>query len=190
MLSLRANALFWISIARASFAVILGVAILATPGRSPSLITNFAAVFWLVSGVLNLRDIRAGRARRRLLGNIGGWTGIGVGIAVLTYSLVLRGEEGAHLVRIALGVVIFLTGALHLLGSVESLDAIALRVRPGRVLGVIEILLGIILVASPAREVPGLLGAWAFAAAFTLAAQAYYTRPHHEPKLPASDGSN
>ena len=164
---------FWVSSLRAAFAFGLGVAILAVPDKASPLIVNFMGFYWLVAGLLNLKDLRAGKIRRRLMGATASWVGVATGAGVLAFSVIL-GREQSTLILAMLGVVILLTGVIHLAGGFEQTDALALPVRPGLAIGVIEVILGAILLIAPAaREITGwIAGAWALVASMTLAAQA------------------
>ncbi len=169
---------FWVTMLRAAFAFVLGISILAVPDKASPLITNFMGFYWLAAGVLNLTDLRAGRLRHRLLGGTAGWVAVAVGAAVLVYSLVL-GRDVSTVILAALGMVILLTGVIHLAGGFENIDTMGLRVRPGLVIGTIEVVLGAILVTSPASRqevIAWIVGAWALTAGTTLALQAFYDR--------------
>ena len=164
---------FWVTSLRAFFAFVLGVAILAIPDKASPIMVNFMGFYWLASGFLNLKDVRAGRIRNPMLGGAAAWVAVATGSAVLAFSVVL-GREQSAVILAALGVVIFLTGTVHLAGGFEQTDALPLPVRSGLVIGVVEVILGSILFLAPAsRDLAGWsIGAWALVAGMTLAAQA------------------
>ena len=125
-------------------AVSLGLALLIQEDKTRPLLLNFMGFFWLVSGLLVFRAIVAGRPHHRF-GVVAGLLGVGAGVAVLLRSELDVASDA--LVVVLLGLVILLTGVLHALGGFE--EEARLRWRPGIGLGVAEIVLGAILVASP-----------------------------------------
>jgi uncharacterized membrane protein HdeD (DUF308 family) len=175
---------FWVTLLRGVFALVLGVAILAVPEKSSPLLANFMGLYWTTAGILNLTELRAGRLRNRLLGGAAGWIAVAVGAAVLTYSLAL-GREASTVIVASLGMVILLTGVIHLAGGFEHTDTMGLKLRPGLVIGAIEVVLGALLVASPTYRpdvFAWIIGAWALAAGATLGAQAFHDRTRRVPE--------
>jgi uncharacterized membrane protein HdeD (DUF308 family) len=168
--------LFWIALVRAFMAVSLGLALLVQEEKTRPLLLNFMGIFWLVSGLLVLRAIVAGRPHHRF-GVVAALLGVGAGLAVLLRSELDVASDA--LVVVLLGLVILLTGILHALGGFEEEAGQQLRWRPGLGIGVAEVVLGAILVASPLSEGRDFYWAasiWALCAGMVLIADALRIR--------------
>jgi len=143
----RVGVAFWITLARASLALALGIALLLQPDKTRPLLANFMGMFWLAAGLMSLRWSAAGEHSRRA-SRIAGLIGIIAGLLVLARSqvtMVVSAPVGITL----LGVIAILTGAFHIMGRFERRHQPTGR-RPWTavILGVFEIVLGVLLITS------------------------------------------
>ena len=118
---------FLVAILRGTFAILLGVVLLINPDKSRVLLVNFMGAFWLTSGLLLLRhdseEVFQALGKRTSL--IIGLVGIFVGLLVVTRRISEQWVDRALLVQL-LGIVILLTGVLHVVAEVRIV-----RVRKG-----------------------------------------------------------
>jgi len=155
---------FVITLVRALFATFLGIALIFQPDKARPLLVNFMGVFWLASGVMSLRWGATGRrAGRRSI--VAGAVGILAAVMVLTRSWT-RGLVGEDLAFILLGGVMILTGIIHTIGGFHvGEDAMRKWSWTSFLLGVFEIVLGLLLATSGGEVRPATLWAatiWAF----------------------------
>jgi uncharacterized membrane protein HdeD (DUF308 family) len=139
-------ALFWISLARGLMALLLGFALLLQAEKTRPLLINFMGVYWLASGATLLWSMLTGGQARRSLGIGGAIVALITGLAALLYS---HFSGPSHPVVVLLGLVIVLTGALHFVGVLEVEQAHNRRLGPFVPLGLVEVILGALLVCSP-----------------------------------------
>lgn len=137
------NFLFWITLIRALLAFALGISLLFIPDKTHKMLGNFMGMFWLMSGILLVRqEIHLKRSRLFLvLGIVGALTGL---------MMVTRGVSSRwvaqDVVNNILGAVILLTGILHVTGGFQfGRKAMMGRTGVSIILGVFEIGLGIML---------------------------------------------
>jgi len=151
MRRLRQNIPFYMAILRGIYAVILGIVLLFNPNKSQAFLGNFMAGFWISTGLLLLRkdSDEAFQAIGKRSSLIFGVIAIVAGLLVMTRRMTREWVNPALQVQI-LGLVILLTGVLHMVGVVRLR-----RVRKGGrtwahiVLGLFEIILGAMLFISP-----------------------------------------
>jgi uncharacterized membrane protein HdeD (DUF308 family) len=129
-------AIVWITFVRGGMAIVLGLALSLHHDRAPAALANFMGVYWIFSGVVTLQWSLMAEKRRRLLPLIAGAIGIVTGVVVLL------ADVGTTFLLSILGVVIALTGIVHLLGGFELADVSGRRWRPGVPLGILEVGLG------------------------------------------------
>ena len=157
---------WWISLVRGLLALSLGVAVLVSTEGRASQLANYMALYWLLGGALTLQFSLAGRWQPgSRLGLVAGIAGIV--LAVVTLSRVWLQLPASDAVRI-IGAVAALMGSLRVVG------AFALEKRTGQrwtfggtVLGILEIALGIALVAHDQIASDGLsivVGVWGLTA--------------------------
>ena len=164
-----AKAAPWISLARGILAVALGLALLIQPDKARPMLGNFMGMYWLVSGLMSLRwGVRGERARG--LSVAAGVVGILAGVAMLGRFLSAR-WIAEDVIFYILGAVMALTGLMHVGGGFRAGKAEPgwhagglrqrLRAWPwtAALLGVFEIVLGIMLIVSPYGR-----GPWFYAA--------------------------
>lgn len=178
-------------VVRGVLGLALGIALLLTGGGSHRLL-GFMGVYWLLSGIVTLRFVALlppPRPRRGLFAGL-------VGLAAGTITIVARAffpDEAESLVSMLLGTAIALTGIAHLTGGFE-LEPTG-RWHPGVPMGILEVLLGAILLASPVEHGPGvvwLAAAWALIGGVVLVGDGVRLRrrrlpagpPHQEDRSP------
>jgi uncharacterized membrane protein HdeD (DUF308 family) len=155
--------LWWIMLARAAVAFLLGLVVLLSDKTRPAL-ANFIGIYWLLGSLLTLRWLAR---HRRPSGNRLVWAaailGIVAGLLVLLRFL-LEDVLSTNLVLTLLGLTAILTGLLRLSGSFRD-HIIDGRPRlPHRVaLGVLELALGVLLLLArgATRPVAIAAGLWA-----------------------------
>ncbi len=139
---------YWVFLARGSFALALGAALLVS-GSGLSLLGNFLAVYWIVGALLTLHWAIGSRAARgRRLGAVAGVIGIVAGILVLFREL-LDGFVGQGYLLDLLGLCAIATGLLRLSGGFRD-DQLASENPRGRyrfVVGTLDLGLGVALIA-------------------------------------------
>ena len=150
---------FWITLIRGLLAVTLGVALLFYPDKSRPILGNFMGMFWLVSGIISLRwGVRGERARGFPL--LAGVVGVVAGLGMLGRSFA-RGWAAEDVFFSVLGLIILLTGLMHIFGGFRAGPEEAQSGEPRRkqswtslMLGVFEVVLGLVLVAAPMERGP------------------------------------
>jgi uncharacterized membrane protein HdeD (DUF308 family) len=172
--------LWWIVLARAVVALVLGAAVLLSEKTKPAL-GNFIAVYWLLGSVLTLRWFLEHRPRPgSRLALAAALVGILAGSLVLLRFL-LRDAVSADVVLALLGVAAVLTGALRLSGAFHDDQVAADRPRlPHRVaLGVLELAAGAVLLLAHdlTRVVAVIAGLWGLAGGTILLLDALALRP-------------
>ena len=155
--------LWWILLARAAVALLLGLSVLLAEKSRPAL-GNFIGVYWVLGSLLTLRWVSEHRRER---GSRLAWAaaalGILAGVLVLA-RFALEDVLSANLVLTLLGLTAILTGLLRVSGTFRD-HVIAGRPRlPHRVaLGVLELALGVALLLAhrASRPVAIAAGLWA-----------------------------
>ena len=156
---------FWITLIRGLLAVSLGVALIFQPDKARPMLVNFMGMFWLVSGIVSLRwGVRGERARGLSL--LAGAAGVLAGIGMLSRRFT-QGIVGEDVLLSVIGLIIFLTGLMHIFGGfrtgpVETDPASQNRFRglprtwswTAFLLGLFEMVLGIMLVIEPMGRGP------------------------------------
>jgi uncharacterized membrane protein HdeD (DUF308 family) len=150
---------FWITLVRGMLAVTLGVALVFYPDKSRPMLGNFMGMFWLVSGVISLRwGVRGERARGFPV--LAGIVGVLAGAGMLGRNFT-RGWGAEDVFISVLGLIILLTGLMHIFGGFRSGPDVAQPGEPRRrrswtslILGVFEVVLGLVLVVAPMERGP------------------------------------
>lgn len=156
---------FWITLIRAMLAITLGVALIFWPDKVRHTLANFMGMFWLVSGIVSLRwGVHGERAKglSLLAGAIGVLAGIGMLSRPFTKDMV-----GEDVLMSVLGLIIFLTGLIHIFGGFRTgaeethlFSQNRSRVWPRAwswtafLLGLFEMVLGLLLVVEPMGRGP------------------------------------
>ena len=153
---------------RCLLALGLGASMLFIRNKSLPMLGNFMGLFWLLCGAVALRwGIAGGRTRR--LAIVAGAIGVVAGLVMLARWLVL-GEGFEDEFATALGVIIVLTGLLHIFEGFPTGEQRARRPGAPRkrswtsvLLGAFEVVLGVLLIVSPlSRDYALFYGAAAF----------------------------
>lgn len=140
------NYLFWITLIRALLAFTLGIALIFIPDKTSKMLFNFMGMFWLMSGILLVRQEL--HLKRSKLFLVLGITGVLAGLLVVTRDLSCT-WVAEDLVKNTLGGIILLTGILHVLGGFRIGKKKMLgRTGVGTLMGVFEIGLGVLLLLS------------------------------------------
>src|SRR5688500_17530225 len=117
-------AIVWITFVRGAMAIALGLALALHHDRAPAALANFMGVYWILSGVVTLQFSLMAERRHRLFPLMAGAIGIVTGLVVLL------ADVGTTFLLSILGVVIVLTGIVHLLGGFELADVSGRQWRP------------------------------------------------------------
>ena len=150
---------FWITLVRGMLAITLGVALIIQPDKARPMLVSFMGMFWLVSGVVSLRwGVHGERARglSLLAGAIGVLDGIGMLSRRFTYGIV-----GEDILISVVGLIILLTGLMHIFGGFRTGAVETHLFSPNRrwswtafLLGLFEMILGLMLVIEPMGRGP------------------------------------
>ena len=122
--------LVWITLVRGVMAIALGLALALHHDRAPAALANFMGIYWILNGMVTVQAGRAVEGRRRRIALVAGVIGVVTGAVVLLVDV-----DATFLQLAILGVVIALTGVVHLLGGFELADVSGRRWRPGVPLG-------------------------------------------------------
>jgi uncharacterized membrane protein HdeD (DUF308 family) len=165
--------LVWITVVRGVMAITVGLALALHHDRAPAALANFMGVYWVLNGMVTAQASRAVSGQRRLIGLVAGVIGVVTGAVVLLVDV-----DTTFLLAI-LGVVIALTGVVHLLGGFELADISGRRWRPGVPLGILELGLGATLILTPGfggSLATWLASAWALLGGIVLVTDALAVR--------------
>lgn len=145
---MKINVAFWITLIRGILAISLGTALLIQPDKPLPMLGNFMGMYWLVAGLMSLRWGASGE-RARGFPVLAGVIGVLAGLGMLSRSLA-PSYVAEEIFFSVLGVVILLTGVLHIFGGFKK--------GPNQVrewswssflLGLFEVILGLMLVVGP-----------------------------------------
>ncbi len=147
------------------------------PDKTLKMLGNFMGIFWLMTGIVSIRQ-ESRRDGNRLSLAVG-VVGALAGLLVVTRTLAQRWLDGAVFVS-TLGVVIALTGIAHVAGGFR----VGKRALHGRtsfsiILGIFEIVLGVLLLLSPTLEsqlIYWFATAWAILGGILILGDAYRQR--------------
>ena|GEM_PF-881211 len=145
---------FVITLIRGLLAVTLGVALIFQPDKARPFLVSFMGMFWLVSGIISLRwGVHGERAKGLSL--LAGVVGVVAGLGMLSRRLA-SGYVGEDVVISMIGLIILLTGLMHMIGGFRAGPEETHLFSQNRrwswtafTLGLFEMALGIILVIEP-----------------------------------------
>jgi uncharacterized membrane protein HdeD (DUF308 family) len=167
---------WWLNLVRGVVALIIGILIFAWPNVAGSMLVNFMGIYWLVSGLMSLRwGLSTHRAKRLwfaagIIGTVGG-------VLILLRSLYGRFIDPGLMITL-FGVVALITGLMHLFGGFRTADMIREQSWGSVLLGIMEVILGILLIFStsigPFTKIAA--GSWAFIGGISLVLQSLQTR--------------
>ena len=173
----------WVTFFRGLFAVVLGIALIFRPDAARPLLANFMGGFWFASGLISIRWGLANKHARGvtiLVGVIGALAGM----AMVGRNFVNRWVAFDFMVT-ALGIIVLLTGILHVSGQMPVRHGPVKWTRSGLFLGIFEIALGLVLIfddnIGPFINIIALI--WAFAGGFVLIADAWQIREEMKQNL-------
>ena len=147
------NATFWIALIRATLAFSLGVTMLLMPDKTGPKLANFIGMYWLIGSILSLRWDASGR-RARGLSLLSAVVGVIAGLILLSRGLTL-GWAAEATFFFMLGLVILLTGLIHVFGGVKTgRDAARKWSWASFLLGIFEVVLGLLVVIRPLARGP------------------------------------
>ena len=109
---------FWISIYRGLSALVLGIVLILAPDTSRTFLANTMGVFWLMTGLALLRRNRHtpfGKHTSQMMGFVVAATGL----LVVARSMFEQWFAEGTIIQF-LGIVIMLTGLLHIGGQVRE----------------------------------------------------------------------
>jgi uncharacterized membrane protein HdeD (DUF308 family) len=145
---MKRHAAFTITLVRGLLAISLGAILLFQPDQTRPILGNFMGMFWLASGIISLRWSVSGERARRT-GVVAGAIGILAGLAMLTRGLT-NSYIRQDILFSLLGVVILLTGLLHIFGGFRVGEHAHRKWSwTSFILGVFEIVLGLMLIIEP-----------------------------------------
>ena len=150
---------FWITLVRGMLAITLGVALVFWPDKARPILVNFMGMFWLVSGIVSLRwGVHGERAKGLSL--LAGAVGVLAGVGMLSRRFT-QGMVGEDVLLSVVGLIILLTGLMHIVGGFRTGPVETHLLGQNRkwswtafLLGLFEIVLGMILVIAPMGRGP------------------------------------
>jgi uncharacterized membrane protein HdeD (DUF308 family) len=150
---------FWITLVRSMLAITLGVALVFWPDKARPILVNFMGMFWLVSGIVSLRwGVHGERAKGLSL--LAGAAGVLAGVGMLSRRFT-QGMVGEDVLLSVVGLIILLTGLMHIVGGFRTGPVETHLLSQNRkwswtafLLGLFEIVLGVILVIAPMGRGP------------------------------------
>jgi uncharacterized membrane protein HdeD (DUF308 family) len=136
----KLNLIFWITLVRGFLVLILGLSLLFTPEKTKAMLFNFMGFFWLMTGIVSIRQELHNKGNRLVLA--AGAIGVLAGCAVVTRDIT-RTYLAEFWVVTLLGVIILLSGILHILGGFQiGGRSMHDRTKLSILLGVFEVFLG------------------------------------------------
>lgn len=177
----------WMTFFRGLFAVALGIALIFRPDAARPLLGNFMGVFWFTSGLISIRwGLTSKHAKGITI--IIGVLGALAGLLMLARNLVINWID-FNLLMSVLGVIIVLTGFLHVSGRMPVRHGPVRWTRSGLFLGIFEIALGLVMIFAdtigPFLNVMILI--WAFLGGFVLIYDAWQIREETRQSLAVNE---
>jgi uncharacterized membrane protein HdeD (DUF308 family) len=170
---------FWVTIARASLATFLGLALIIQPDKARPMLVNFMGMFWLASGIMSLRWGATGRSTRRIWPILAGAAGVIAGLMALSRNI-LSDLFSLQQLLYLLGSVMILTGVIHISGGFRIGKLERHRTWASIIIGVFEIVLGVMAIFTGSLEFSAVfywaLTLWALVGGFLLFADALAMR--------------
>ena len=150
---------FVITLIRGMLAVTLGIALFFQPDKTRPFLVSFMGMFWLMSGIISLRwGVHGERARGLSL--LAGGAGVLAGLGFLSRRFA-TGFVGEDVLISLIGLIILLTGLMHIIGGFRTGPAESDMFSRNRkwswtafFLGIFEIVLGAMLVVEPMGRGP------------------------------------
>jgi len=192
----RGTVKFWVTLLRGLLAITLGVVLVFYPDKTRWILGNFMGLFWFTSGVISLRWGASGE-RSRGLALAAGIIGILAGIIMLS-RIFTTAWVPENIVFTVVGLIVILTGLLHMFGGFKQDGASDRRWSwSGFLLGLFEVVLGVVIVAEPlqrGRLLFTIATIWALIGGFILIGDALRARRQSQAAITtethADDGEN
>jgi len=185
----RLKPIFWITLIRGFMVILLGLSLIFIPEKTKAMLFNFMGLFWLMAGIVIVRQELHNRGHRLVLA--AGIIGVLAGIAVVTRNITRQYVDEFWVVEV-LGAVIILTGILHILGGFQIVGwSMHGRTALSVMLGLFEVFLGGALMLLQGGQSPILYTIatiWAMLGAIFLLSDAY--RQYRETKSAGSQSVN
>lgn len=150
---------FVITLIRGMLAITLGIVLFFQPEKTRPFLVSFMGMFWLVSGIISLRWGVHGE-RSRGLSLLAGGAGVLAGLGFLSRRFA-TGFVGEDVLISLIGLIILLTGLMHIIGGFRTGPAESDMFSRNRkwswtafILGLFEIVLGVMLVIEPMGRGP------------------------------------
>lgn len=150
---------FWVTLIRGMLAITLGVALIFQPDKARPMLVSFMGMFWLVSGIVSVRwGVHGERARGLSL--LAGAAGVLAGVGMLSRRFT-TGMVGEDILLSVVGLIILLTGLMHMIGGFRTSAVETHLFSQNRkwswtafLLGLFEVVLGVMLVVEPMGRGP------------------------------------
>jgi uncharacterized membrane protein HdeD (DUF308 family) len=149
---LRKNITLWLSLYRGGVAVVLGMVLIFYPTRTQALLVNLMGFFWLSTGFTLFRQKIVGKRTSTVIGLVVAVSGL----LVISRNLIRQWFNEVTIISV-LGVVVVVTGVLHMMSGVRFAALIKNRkVRAAFhfLLGAFECFFGLLLISSPLERGP------------------------------------
>jgi uncharacterized membrane protein HdeD (DUF308 family) len=147
---------WWLSLIRGIVALLLGIALILIPISGKHLLVRYMGIFWLVSGASSLRwGLHGARATRLWL--LAGIVGVLGGLVLIFHQGLANYFELVILIQL-FALVAILTGLLHILGGYRIHQEHGRHwAWGGFFLGLVQIIMGVLILSSPQEVPPGLV---------------------------------
>jgi uncharacterized membrane protein HdeD (DUF308 family) len=147
---------WWLSLIRGIVALQLGIALILIPVSGKHLLVRYMGIFWLVSGASSLRwGLHGARATRLWL--LAGIVGVLGGLVLIFHQGLANYVELDKLLQL-FALVAILTGLLHILGGYRIRQECGRQwAWGGFFLGLVQIIMGVLILSSPQEVPPGLV---------------------------------
>ena len=149
---LRENIALWLSLYRGGVALVLGLVLIFYPTRTQVLLVNLMGFFWLSTGFTLIRQRTVGKRTSTVIGLVAALSGL----LVISRNLIRHWFSEVTIISV-LGVVVVVTGVLHMMTGVRAAALIKrqwVRTVFHFLLGAFECFLGVLLISSPLERGP------------------------------------
>lgn len=174
--------IWWVFLLQGLAGIVLGIMLLTEPAATIVALTTFFGFYWLITGVLSLVHVFVGRASHRVWSLLSGILGILAGLLVLRHPLLAAVTVPTVLI-IILGAQGFVMGVLEIIAAFKGGGFGSF------ILGVINLILGVLLLSSPvlaALAVPLVFGALLLVEGVGLIIWAFRARGSRPPEQAAA----
>jgi len=134
--------IWWLILLQGVAGILLGLMLITSPGETMLALVTFLGFYWLITGVLSLVQMFVDPLIPWFWSLISGILGIAAGILVLRHPM-LAALTVPTLIVIILGVEALIMGGVNLMAAIKGGGAASF------ILGVVNILIGLLLLNSP-----------------------------------------